>query len=143
MKMKTIRKEYIQNEREILSEKENEQTSGSGYFYAKNRMKWSKRAPNNKVMTRCDNIIIHLPGLEGPSKLLGNKSEDLNIPSLLFSDETLEEIITVILTNEKIEMSRQLYKHQDRTEQTSSCNQWQRKGRFQIYNAYMRSSREE
>lgn len=36
------------------------------YFYGKNRMKWSKRAPNNKVRSRSENIIIHLPGLKGP-----------------------------------------------------------------------------
>lgn len=83
-------------------------------FYGRNRVKWSKKAPNKQVRTRAENIIIHLPGLKGPARLLSDEPNPIQIWKLLFTDKILDEI--VIHTNQKIEMSKQLYKNIERPE---------------------------
>lgn len=95
----------------------NTQTSNN-YWYGrgKNKFKWAKSAPARGTRTPAHNIIprIHLPGIIGPAKDLGNKCSELQSWECIMTYDMLNEV--VLHTNEKLEEIRVKYKTPEKVE---------------------------
>lgn len=89
------------------------------YWYGrgKEKFKWSKQPPErSRTRTPAENIIprMHLPGIIGPAKNLGNTCSEHQAWELIITNDMINEIVTC--TNEKLRENRQKYKNLQKVE---------------------------
>lgn len=73
-------------------------------YFGKNRFKWCSISPDTNVRTRSHNIIVHLPGVIGPAKLLGKSCTELASWTCIFTNNILDEVL--LCSNKKMETIR-------------------------------------
>lgn len=102
------------------TELQNENTDGlpknRDIYLGKDGSKWNKHVPNQRVRTRADNIITHLPGVKQCAK---NAKSVLDCWHLFFDRQIIEDIVR--WTNVKIQQKSIAYQNKSIVKATNEC----------------------